>query len=76
MTFNSLLTSKDPRPQLQHSDIPVLVMKAQYDNQHWGFTNEYLQLFRNHKLVIIPDAGHAISVEQPELYLKTIREFL
>lgn len=76
MTFKNLLTVKDPRPQLQHSTIPVLVMKAQYDNQRWGFTNEYLELFSNHQLVIIPDAGHAVSVEQPQLYLKTIREFL
>ena len=76
MTFKSLLRVKDPRPLLQHSSIPVLVMKAQYDNQHWGFTNEYMELFPNHKLALIPNAGHAVSVEQPELYLKTIRDFL
>lgn len=76
MTFKNLLIVKDPRPKLLHSTIPVLVMKAQYDNQHWGFTNEYLELFPNHKLTVIPNAGHAVSVEQPELYLKTIREFL
>ena len=76
MTFKNLLTVRDPRPKLQHSSIPVLVMKAQYDNQHWGFTNEYLELFPNHQLAVISNAGHAVSVEQPELYLKTIREFL
>lgn len=76
MTFHHLLSSKDPRPRLQNSTIPVLVVKAQYDNQHWGLTQEYLEIFRNHKLVVIPNAGHAISVEQPELYLKAIREFL
>jgi len=27
-------------------------------------------------LKIIPDAGHSISVEQPEVYLETIRDFL
>ena len=51
-------------------------MKGQCDNQPWGFTNEYLELFKNHQLKIIPNAGHSISVEQPELYLKTIRVFL
>ncbi|MEJ8819118.1 alpha/beta fold hydrolase [Lacibacter sp. H407] len=76
MTFKNLLTVKDPRPQLLHSTIPVLVMKAQYDNQHWGFTDEYMELFPNHRLAVIPNAGHALSIEQPELYLKTIREFL
>jgi proline iminopeptidase len=76
MTFHHLLSSKDPRPLLRNSTIPVLVVKAQYDNQHWGLTQEYLQLFSNHKLVVIPNAGHAISIEQPELYLRAIKEFL
>ena len=76
MTIKSLASVKDPRPFLKNSKIPVLVMKGQCDNQKWGFTNEYLQIFLNHKLVIIPNAGHSISREQPELYLKTICDFL
>jgi hypothetical protein len=27
-------------------------------------------------LKIIPDAGHSIAVEQPEIYINTIRNFL
>ena len=76
MTMNSLRKVQDPRPKIKNSTIPILVMKAQYDNQKWGFTNEYCELFPNHQLIIIPNAGHAISTEQPELYLKTIRDFL
>jgi proline iminopeptidase len=76
MTFESLLKVQDPRPKLKNLNIPVLVMKGQYDNQKWGFTNEYLELFKNHHLEIIPNAGHYISVEQPELYIKYIRGFL
>jgi pimeloyl-ACP methyl ester carboxylesterase len=38
--------------------------------------HDYLEHFPNCQLKIIPDAGHAISVEQPELYLKTMRDFL
>jgi proline iminopeptidase len=76
MTIQSLSQIKDPRPEFRKSKIPVLVMKGQCDNQKWGYTNEYLQLFQNHKLVIIPNAGHSISVEQPVLYLKTICDFL
>jgi pimeloyl-ACP methyl ester carboxylesterase len=51
-------------------------MKGQCDNQKWGFTNEYLVLFRNHQFAFIPDAGHFISVEQPESYIKAIKEFI
>ena len=76
MTLNSLNKVNDPRPKIQSLTIPVLVMKGECDNQEWGFTNEYLQLFKNHELAIIPKSGHFISVEQPELYIKTIRQFL
>jgi proline iminopeptidase len=76
MTFNSLLTIQDPRPKLKNSAIPVLVMKAQYDNQQWGFTNEYSTLFPKHKLIVVPNVGHAIAVENPTLYLEAIASFL
>lgn len=76
MTFNSLNETKDPRPKLKDSEIPVLIMKGQCDNQKWGYVTEYLELFPIHQLAIIPNAGHSISVEQPELYLETIRGFL
>lgn len=76
MTVNSLATCKDIRPILAKSTIPVLIMKAQYDNQPWGFTYEYCTLFKTHQLVIIPDAGHSIASEQPQAYLKTILDFI
>jgi len=76
MTIQSLSQIQDPRPELRKSKIPILVMKGQCDNQKWGFTYEYIQLFQNHKLAIVPNAGHSISVEQPDLYIKTICDFL
>ena len=76
MTFNSLLKIQDVRHKIKNSIIPILVLKGQCDNQEWGFSQEYLELFPNHQLVVIPNAGHAISVEQPEFYLDAIREFV
>jgi len=76
MTLHSFKDIKDPRPKLKGSSIPVLIMKGQCDNQAWGFATEYLEIFPNYQLKIIPAAGHSISVEQPELYLKIIRGFL
>ncbi len=76
MTVKSFSEVKDPRPKLKDCKVPILLMKGQCDNQPWGFVYEYLELFPNHQLKIIPDAGHSISVEQPEHYLKTIRDFL
>jgi proline iminopeptidase len=76
MTVQSLNKIQDSRPKLKGSKVPILLMKGQCDNLPWGFVNEYLELFPNHQFRIIPDAGHSISVEQPELYLKIIRGFL
>lgn len=76
MTLKSLEKIKDPRPTLVNSPVPVYIMKGQCDNQKWGFTTEYLKLFHNHELEIIPGAGHNIFIEQPAVYLATIRRFL
>jgi len=76
MTVQSFNSTQDPRPKLRGSKIPILIMKGQCDNQPWGFVSEYLELFPNHQLKIIPNAGHSISVEQPEIFMKTISDFL
>jgi proline iminopeptidase len=76
MTMKSLNDVKDPRTLLKGAKIPVLIMKGQCDNQKWGYLTEYLELFPVHQLKIIPNAGHSISIEQPELYLETIHDFL
>ena len=76
MTAASFPRLQDPRPKLKNSTIPILVMKGQYDNQRWGYTHEYLDLFPHHRLVVVPKAGHSISSEQPEVYRRTISDFL
>jgi len=76
MTYLSLTRIQDPREKFKKLDTKVLVLKGQCDNQKWGFTNEYLQLFKNSRLTVIPGAGHFINVEQPALYIKTIQDFL
>ena len=76
MTAQSFSTTPDPRPKLKNTTIPILVMKGQYDNQKWGFTHEYLELFPRHRLVVFPNAGHCIACEQLRAYQETIREYL
>jgi len=76
MTVESLNQIPDPRAKLRAVQCPVLVMKGQCDNQKWGFTREYLDIFPHSQLIVIPDAGHSIAVEQPELYIRTIKTFL
>jgi proline iminopeptidase len=76
MTMQSLYDVQDPRPKLKNSRVPLYIMKGQCDNQKWGYITEYLEFFPHHRLVVIPNAGHSISIEQPELYLKTLYNFI
>ncbi len=76
MTLHSLSNLKDPRPALKYVSTPMLLMKGQCDNQKWSASKEYLDHFEHHQLVVVQNAGHSISIEQPEVYLKTIRDFL
>ncbi len=76
MTMKSISQMPDPRPKLLNCKIPALLLKGQCDNQPWGYITEYFRLFPNHQFTIIPDAGHFIFLEQPEAYLRSIRDFL
>jgi len=75
-TVQSFNSAKDIRPKLENCTIPALIMRGQCDGIKWGFVTEYLELFTNHRLIIVPDAGHSIAREQPDLYIKNILEFL
>ena len=51
-------------------------MRGQFDGGKWCYTDEYLNVFKNHQFVIIPKAGHSIALEQADLYIQTILTFL
>lgn len=75
-TYKSLLEMKDHRTAFRKLKTPVLVMKGECDNLPWGYTKEYLDVFQNCRLTIIPRAGHYLWVEQPALCLNIISQFL
>ena len=76
MTIQSFDTVEDKRSLLKELDLPVLILRGQCDNQVWGYTNEYLELFKNSRLEIINDAGHAILISQAEKYQQQACSFL
>jgi len=76
MTVKSFNEVVNPRPKIKTIKTPLLIMKGQCDNQKWKFAKEYLDLFQNSKLEVIPNAGHSIAIEQQELYTQTIMGFL
>lgn len=76
MTMKSFYAVADSRTKMKRITTPMLIMKGQCDNQKWAFTKEYLALFQNSKLRVIPNAGHSIATEQQKLYTETIIAFL
>jgi proline iminopeptidase len=76
MTYNSLLNVENPREKMKKLKLPILILKGQYDNQKWGLTQEYIELLPEAEMRIIPNAGHFIDIEQPELYYQEIVAFL
>lgn len=76
MTFYSLDNATDPRATLKRFPRPVLVMKGEYDNQSWGATSEYLELFPKATLRYCPGAGHSLLKDAPEWYTNTLFHFL
>lgn len=76
MTLHSLSTLKDPRPALKKVSTSMLLLKGQCDNQKWSASKEYLDHFQHQQLVVVQNAGHSISLEQPDVYIKSIHDFL
>lgn len=75
-TVQSFSDLPDTRIKLKGCNVPLLIMRGQCDGIKWGYSAEYASYFKKIKIEIIPGAGHAIAREQPELYLRHIREFL
>jgi proline iminopeptidase len=76
MTVKSFQSITNHKEKLKDLPIPILLLRGQCDNQQWGCTKEYLDLFPNARLKIIKGAGHNIHVERPQLYMDLILEFL
>lgn len=76
MTVNSFNRVEDKRNQLKELKTPILILRGQCDNQKWGFTREYLDLFTHADLKIIEGAGHNILNKKSDEYLDLIRTFL
>ncbi|MYW03029.1 alpha/beta fold hydrolase [Streptomyces sp. SID3343] len=66
----------DPRPRLRDVHVPTLIMRGQCDYKKWAVTYDYRKTLPASTLVYVPDAGHAIAIDQPELYLANLRAYL
>lgn len=64
------------RAELASNNTPVLISKGECDYIKWEVAYQYKTTFANSTLLYFPRAGHAIYMDQPDLYLAAVRAFL
>ena len=76
LILQSLNKAHDPRSNLAKLPTPALILRGACDYIPWESTLAYKQTLGNSNLVIIENAGHALTESQPQLVLASIRAFL
>ena len=73
-----MLTQKDDRIIKSLPDIlvPTLIIVGENDKPFLSAADYMNSKIKNSKKNIIPDAGHAVNIEQPELFNSAVLEFL
>lgn len=71
------LTTVDLRDAAREIDKPTLIIVGKEDALLPVSKSEELsKLIRNSRMVIVPDAGHCVMLEQPEIVNRIIEEFI
>lgn len=70
------LKSVEYTDRLSSIHVPTLVICGDHDESDPSLSKTMHEKIAGSKLVIIPQAGHLVFVDQPNLYLKTIDEFV
>lgn len=55
--------------------IPVLLITGELDSKFCAIGRQMVQQFPEAKLQIVPDAGHAVHLEQPERFVTLVHNF-
>lgn len=76
MTVKSFNQVENKRNKLKKLHTAILILRGQCDNQKWGYTKEYTELFSNTQLKIIEGAGHDILNKKEKVYYSLVRDFL
>jgi proline iminopeptidase len=70
------LKSVEYADRLSSIHVPTLVICGDHDESDPSLSKTMHEKIAGSKLVIIPQAGHLVFVDQPNLYLKTIDDFV
>jgi pimeloyl-ACP methyl ester carboxylesterase len=66
----------NPRTQLASNHTPTLILTGACNYIKWAVTWQYKTTLPNSTLLYFPHAGHVIYLDQPDLYLASLRAFL
>ena len=66
----------DFRPMLKKLQIPVLVVEGKKTNVPLDSTREWAKTPPKARLLLIPNAGHAAFIDQPEILVRELEAFL
>ena len=71
-----LIAACDIRDRLPRIAVPTLLIWGEQDARSpLRVAEEFHDAIPNSRLVVIPDAGHCSSMEQPERFNAAVREF-
>jgi proline iminopeptidase len=76
MTLKSFREVPDRKDQMKNIEVPILLLKGQCDNQAWGFTQEYLEIFPNIQFEILENIGHDITEANQTGFIHKLDKFL
>ncbi len=62
--------------QLPNLKCPILLLAGSLDLKYIGILQKVKDILPQATLKILPNVGHAMHIEKPELFLETIRDFL
>jgi proline iminopeptidase len=62
--------------RLSEIKVPTLIIVGEHDESDPKMSKEMHEKIGGSQLVILPKSGHMTFVDQPELFLKTVREFV
>ena len=56
--------------------MPTLIIVGDHDESDPAMSREMNAKISGSKLVVLPDSGHMTFVDQPELFVRAIRDFV
>ena len=70
------LRNYDSIDRLPELDLPVLFLAGEFDEARPETMREYQALVPGSQVVIIPDAGHVVNVDQTDLFNRAVLDFI